>query len=416
MTNFFPEKGGELHCEGVPLSELAREHGTPLFVYSLNSVLGVLTAYETAFKAYDPVVAFAIKANFNLAIIKEVARSGGGADIVSGGELHRALAAGIPPDRIVFAGVGKSADEMETALEKKILMFNVESIPELKILNDVAARVGKKAPVAVRVNPDVDPRTHAYISTGKKESKFGLDIKAAIETYKLAKELPHIDPIGIHCHIGSQITKLEPFVQAAEKVVRVIKEIRSLGIDLRILDFGGGLGITYNAEAPPTPDDLAKAIAPFLDAAGCRLVLEPGRSLVGSAGVLVTRVHFVKETPIHRYVVVDAAMNDLMRPALYDAYHPVWHVKKPEGRPETTCEIVGPVCETGDFIAKGRVMPLPAAGDLLAIGSAGAYGMAMSSNYNLRPRAAEVLVAGSKARLVRRRETYEDMLKSELEI
>ncbi len=416
MANFISERNGELHCEGVALSQLARDHGTPLFVYSLNSVLGILSAYQTAFKAYDPIVAFAIKANFNLAIIREVARSGGGADIVSGGELHRALTAGIPPERIVFAGVGKAAEEMESALAKKILMFNVESIPELKLLNDVAARTGVKAPIAIRVNPDVDPRTHAYISTGKKESKFGLDIKAAIETYKLAKDLPNIDPIGIHCHIGSQITKIEPFVQAAEKITRVIKEIRSVGIDLRILDFGGGLGITYNNETPPSPQDLAAAIAPFLDAAGCRLILEPGRSLVGEAGVLLTKVHYVKETPIHRYVVVDAAMNDLMRPALYDAYHPVWHVKTPVGRQETTCEIVGPVCETGDFIAKGRVMPLPAAGDLLAIGSAGAYGMAMSSNYNLRPRAAEVLVAGTKASLVRRRETYEDMLQPEMEL
>ncbi len=416
MNTFFTRIRGELHCEGVSLKALAAEHGTPLYVYSLTSVLSMLDAYQQAFRAFDPVVCFAIKANPSLAILKEVAERGGGADIVSGGELDRAVRAGVPAERIVFAGVGKSVAEMEEGLGAKILMFNVESIPELRLLNDVAGRNGTRAPIAVRVNPDVDPRTHAYISTGKKESKFGLDIKAALDVYALAKSLPHIDPIGIHCHIGSQITKIEPFVQAAEKVVRVIREIRGLGIDLKVLDFGGGLGITYDEEIPPTPDDLAKALTPFLEATGCRLVLEPGRSLVGASGVLVTKVHYVKETPVHKYVVVDAAMNDLMRPALYGAYHPIWPVVEVEGRAEASCEVVGPVCETGDFIAKGRRLAVPEAGGLLAIGSAGAYGMAMASNYNLRPRATEVLVQGSRARVIRRRETYEDMVRMELDV
>lgn len=400
----------------MKFDQLAATYGTPLYVYDLESIRTMLLAYEEAFKAYDPIVAYAVKANPNLSILKEVAKLGGGADIVSGGELDRALRAGIPPDRIVFAGVGKSAEEMAEALAANIFIFNVESIPELELLNATAKREGKTARIAVRVNPDVDPRTHAYISTGKKESKFGLDIKAAMETYKRAQKLEAIEPIGIHCHIGSQITKIEPFVKAAEKIVRVIRDIRELGIDLRVLDLGGGLGITYNEEKPPEPAEMAKAIAPFLDAAGCRLILEPGRSLVGESGTLLTRVMYVKETPIHRYVIVDAAMNDLMRPALYDAYHPIRHVGSTEGRPETTCEIVGPICETGDFIAKGRVMPLPKAGDLLAVGSAGAYGMAMASNYNVRPRAAEVLTDGETHRLIRRRETREDMLRAEVEV
>lgn len=416
MTSRFTENNGVLCCDNVSLESLASQFGTPLYVYSLSSIRETLVAYQQAFKAYDPIIAYAVKANPNLGILREISALGGGADIVSGGELDRALRAGISPDRIVFAGVGKSAEEMAEALSKEILIFNVESIPELTLLDETARGLGKVAKIAVRVNPDVDPRTHAYISTGKKESKFGLDIKSAIETYKLALELKNIEPIGIHCHIGSQITKLEPFVQAAEKIMRVIKEIRGLGVNLKVLDLGGGLGITYANEKPPTPAELAAAIAPFLDASQCRLILEPGRSMIGGAGVLVTKVMYVKETPIHRYVIIDAAMNDLMRPALYDAYHPIRHVTSDSSRHDTTCEIVGPVCETGDFIAKGRVMPLPKAGDLLEIGSAGAYGMAMASNYNVRPRAAEVLVDGDAVRLIRRRETRDDMLRTELDL
>jgi len=275
--------------------------------------------------------------------------------------------------------------------------------------------MGRVAPIAIRVNPDVDPRTHAYITTGKKESKFGLDIGAALEAYKRALALPHVKSIGIHSHIGSQITKLQPFTQAIEKLARVIKDVRALGINLELINIGGGFGIDYQGEKPPTPAEIAAAVGPFLDASGCRVILEPGRSIVGPAGVLVTRVHYVKETPIRRYVIVDAAMNDLLRPSLYDAYHSIRPVRQVAGRVETTCEIVGPVCETGDFFAKGRVLPLPRAGDLLAIGCAGAYGMAMASNYNLRPRAAEVLVAGAVAKLIRRRETNIDMMRCEME-
>jgi diaminopimelate decarboxylase len=416
MSSYFIDKSGELHCEAVPVSQLAADFGTPLYVYSINAVRDVLKGYQEAFKAFDPIVAYAVKANPSLAILRDLAALGGGADIVSGGELDRAIRAGVPPDRIVFAGVGKSRDEMLAGLQAGILIFNVESIPELKLLDEVACAAGCVAPIAIRVNPDVDPRTHAYISTGKKESKFGLDIKAAMEAYKLAIELKGVNPIGIHCHIGSQITKLEPFVKAAEKVARVVKEIRALGIDLKILDIGGGLGIDYNRDVPPTPAEMGAAIGPFVAASGCRLILEPGRSMVGPAGVLLTRVHYVKETPIHRYVIVDAAMNDLMRPALYDAFHPVRHARAVAGRAETTCEIVGPVCETGDFLAKGRVLPLPAAGDLMVIGSAGAYGMAMASNYNLRLRPAEVIVDGSRVKLSRRRETYDDLIRAEVEI
>jgi diaminopimelate decarboxylase len=415
MIASFPTRDGVLHCEDVPLETLAAKYGTPLYVYSCSGIKGMLAAYQAAFAKWDPVVAYAVKANPGLGIIAVIAAAGGGADIVSGGELHRALKAGVSPSRIVFAGVGKSAAEMEEALSAGILLFNVESIAELELLDAVAGRMGRVAPIAIRVNPDVDPRTHAYITTGKKESKFGLDIGAAIEAYKLAFTLPHIKPIGIHSHIGSQITKVQPFTQAIEKLSRVIKDVRALGIALELIDIGGGLGIDYQGEKPPTPAEVAAAVGPFLDAVGCRVIIEPGRSIVGAAGVLVTRVHYVKETPIRRYVIVDAAMNDLLRPALYDAYHPITPARRIEGRAETTCEIVGPVCETGDFFAKGRVLPLPAAGDLLAIGCAGAYGMAMASNYNLRPRAAEVLVDGTTAKLIRRRETHLDMMRCEME-
>ncbi len=415
MLNPFTDHNGDLYCEGVPVARLARKYGTPLFVYSLNAVRDMVLAYQEAFRAHDPLVAFAIKANPNLAILEEVGRIGGGADIVSGGELNRALRAGIPAERVVFAGVGKSEAEMEEALRAGILLFNVESIPELQLLDAVAGRLGRVAPFAVRVNPDVDPRTHAYISTGKKESKFGLDIKAALEAYRASLAMKNVSAVGIHCHIGSQITQIKPFVQAVEKVMRVAKEVRDLGTSIRFMDIGGGLGIDYTGDVPPAPAELGKAVGPFLEASGCRVILEPGRSVVGTAGALVTRVHYVKETPIHRYVIVDAAMNDLIRPAFYDAHHPIRHAERVEGRTETVCEIVGPVCETGDFLAKGRTLPLPARGDVLAVLAAGAYGMAMSSNYNLRPRAAEVLVDGERARLVRRRETYSDMLRTEME-
>ncbi|MBL4889583.1 MAG: diaminopimelate decarboxylase [Candidatus Lindowbacteria bacterium] len=415
MTDYYHRKGKELFCEDVSLRILAEKYGTPLFVYSLGSARASLKRYQEAFKKYDPIIAYAVKANPCLELVKSLAAEGCGADVVSGGELDRALRAGVPPSKIVFAGVGKSTNEMEAGLKAGILMFNVESIPELQLLADKAKSLGKTAPVAIRINPDVDPRTHAYISTGKKESKFGLDIRAAMEAYKLPVELPHIEPIGLHCHIGSQITLTSPFVQAAEKVSRLISEIRELGADIKFLDLGGGLGIQYDDEEPPTPADMANEIGTFLDAIGCRLVLEPGRSMTGPAGVLLTRVHYVKITPVNRYVIVDAAMNDLARPALYDAYHSVDHITESSDRETTKCDIVGPICETGDFLARGRVMPVPVRDDLLSIGCAGAYGMAMSSNYNIRGRAAEILVDGSKHKLVRLRETYEDILKTELE-
>lgn len=411
----FVYKEGSLTCEGVDISSLADDFGTPLYVYSLGGIVETFEAYQSAFSKFDPVIAYAVKANPNLSIMRELAARGSGADIVSGGELDRAVRAGVPPEKIVFAGVGKGREEMVAGLEREILMFNVESIAELKIMEEVAGSLDKQARIAIRVNPDVDPRTHAYISTGKKESKFGLDIKTALQAYQIAVESPHLDPIGLHCHIGSQITQTQPFLQAAEKVSRLVTEVRTLGVDLKWIDFGGGLGIRYSDETPPTPQDLATAVGSFLETTGCRVILEPGRSMVGESGVLITRVHYVKKTPIHNYVIVDAAMNDLARPALYGAYHEVSHVKE-VSRPETKCEIVGPICETGDFLAKGRILPLPEADDLLSLGSAGAYGMAMASNYNIRPRAAEVLVHKGNSRLVTRRETYEDLLRTQLEV
>jgi len=416
MQNMFTEKEGIVHCEDVSLELLAKRYGTPLFVYSLNSIKNMVTAYQEAFRKFSPIVAYAIKANPNLSILREAGLLGAGADIVSGGELHRAIDAGIPTNKIVFAGVGKSHAEIEAALAAEILIFNVESIPELKLLDSVAGEMNLTAHFAIRVNPDVDPRTHAYISTGKKESKFGLDIKTAIEAYRLSLKMKNVEALGIHCHIGSQITKTNPFVQAIEKVVRVIREVRELGASINYLDIGGGLGIDYDGTVPPTPSELANVISPFIEESGCKLIIEPGRSIVGNSGVLLTRVHYIKETPIHRYVIVDAAMNDLIRPAFYDAFHSIEHIDTRQARTETVCEIVGPICETGDFLAKGRKMPLPASGDILMIRSAGAYGMAMSSNYNQRTRAAEILVDKNKFKLVRRRETYADLSRTEKEI
>jgi len=410
-----PRKKGVLHCEDVSLEKLAFEYGTPLFVYSLASLRQACRAYVNSFKAFSPVVAYSVKANPSLAILQSLAAEGAGADIVSGGELFKAMKAGIPADRIVYAGVGKSAAEMAAALEAGVLLFNVESLAELELLNQTAAQLGKRAPVAVRVNPDVDPRTHSYITTGKKESKFGLDIKAAVEAYQRMRQMPHIEPAGVHCHIGSQITTLPPFLQAAEKVARLVGELKGLGIPLKWFDLGGGLGITYNDETPPAIGEMAAAVAPFIAETGCRLIVEPGRSIVGPAGTLLASVLYIKETPIHRYVITDTAMNDLVRPSLYDAYHPIELVRLESGREEQICEIVGPICETGDFLAKGRPLASPKSGDILAIGGAGAYGYAMSSNYNQRPRAAEVLVDGARHRLIRRRETYDDLMRTERE-
>ncbi|MEW6324049.1 MAG: diaminopimelate decarboxylase [Nitrospirota bacterium] len=405
-----------LWCEEVPLPRIVRAVGTPCYVYSERTLRQHFRAFDGAFAALPHLTAFAVKANSNLAILKIFADEGGGADVVSGGELYRALAAGVDPGKIVFAGVGKQAQEIHDALQADILMFNVESHQELELLNRIARQRRRRARVALRVNPDIDPKTHPYISTGLKKSKFGVNIRQALDFYRTAARLRHLNVVGVHAHIGSQITQLGPFLDAVAKVLRLIERLRAERVEIRYLDLGGGLGITYESESPPHPRALAAALTPllkpWLNATGCTLIFEPGRVIVGNAGILLTRVLYVKEGHPHPFVVVDAGMNDLIRPSLYDAYHEIRPVQRRGGRAGAV-DVVGPICESGDFLAKNRRLPECRPGDLLAVMSAGAYGFAMASNYNARPRAAEVLVRGSRFTVIRRRETYRDLIRGE---
>lgn len=408
----FAYRDGELFAEGVPLRRLAADVGTPLYVYSRAALEARFRAYDEALAGVPHVVCYAMKANANLAVLATFARLGGGFDIVTGGELYRALQAGADPRKIVYSGVGKSETEIGYALETGILMFNVESAEELAAIDRVAGRLGKRAPIALRVNPDVDPQTHPYISTGMKKSKFGVNISQARDVYRAALGMAHLDVVGVDCHIGSQLTKLEPFLDSLDKVLPLVDELRAAGAPIRYLDFGGGLGITYRDEAPPAPEAYARALVERLRGKDLTLVVEPGRNLVGNAGVLVTRVLYNKPGEVKHFVIVDAAMNDLMRPSLYDAYHGIRPVVD-AGRPEHVVDVVGPVCESGDFLARDRALPAVQAGDLLAVMSAGAYGFAMSSQYNGRPRVAEVLVSGDGYDVVRARETYADLVRGE---
>lgn len=412
--HYFEYKDGELHAEGVSLSRLAREVGTPIYVYSHRTLVRHFRVFDEAFASVPHLVCFAMKSNFNLAILRLFSEMGGGLDIVSGGELFRAVKAGVPPERIVFAGVGKSDDEIAYALGQGVLMFNVESEEELANVDAVAGRLGKKARVAVRVNPDVDPATHPYISTGMKKSKFGIDIAKARALYHTAAGMPHLNPCGVHCHIGSQITQSSPFVEAVEKVAALVRVLRVDGHDIRYLNLGGGLGITYRDEAPPLPSDYAAAILPGVRDLGCTLLFEPGRVIVGNAGILVTRVLYAKSKEEKRFVIIDASMSDLIRPSLYEAYHDVWPVEEAAARrPKHKSDLVGPVCESGDYLAKDRELPEYRRGDLVAIMSAGAYGFVMASNYNSRPRPPEVLVRGGEYHVIRRRESYDDLILGE---
>lgn len=409
----FHYRDGDLYCEEVPVAAIAEEVGTPFYLYSHATLTRHLRVYGEAFRDIPHLICFAVKANGNLAILKLFADMGGGADVVSGGELFRALRAGIPPKRIVFAGVGKTRAEMVEALKADILMFNVESSQELQLLNQVAGEMGAVAAVALRVNPDVDPKTHPYISTGLKKSKFGIDISMALEGYQLARTLPHIQVIGIHQHIGSQITEIEPFVDSLVRTGALVGRLREMGIDIRYLDIGGGLGIPYKDETPPHPTEMAKEVVPILKQLGCTIVLEPGRVIAGNAGILVTRVLYTKQTPTKDFVIVDAGMNDLIRPSLYGSYHAIQPVCRQEGREGLTVDVVGPICESGDFLAKDRELPRVEPGELLAVMSAGAYGFTMASNYNARPKAAEVLVKGDRYFVIRQREGYEDLVRGE---
>lgn len=405
---------GELYCEEIPLSRIAKEVGTPCYVYSHATLVKHYRAFDSAFQDVPHIVAFAIKANSNLAILRLMAREGSGADIVSGGELFRAVKAGVSPSKIVFAGVGKSRDEIRYALKTDVLMFNVESSAELRAIDDVAAELRLKARVALRINPDIDPKTHPYISTGLKKSKFGISADRAVEEFKLASSLQHIEVVGVHAHIGSQLTDVTPFVDSLKKVLTLVESLKVHGAHVRYINIGGGLGITYSDETPPPPKELAKAISPLLKDLKCVLIMEPGRVIVGNAGVLLTRVLYTKEGEAKRFVIVDAAMNDLIRPSLYGAYHEIRPVREMSNTKTVTVDVVGPVCESGDFLAKDRAMPETKSGDLLAVMSAGAYGFVMASNYNSRPRTPEVLVKDGEVHVIRQREAYEDLVRGEV--
>ncbi len=409
----FVYKNGELYCEGVPVKSVAQRVGTPFYLYSSNTLTNHVKAFAGAFEGTPHLICFALKSNSNGAVLRLLGREGAGADIVSGGELFRALRAGIPPKKIVYAGVGKRRDEIEYALKIDILMFNVESGEELLALDRAAKEMHVKARIALRVNPNIDPKTHAYISTGLKENKFGIPIEQALEHYQTAKNLSHVEVVGIHQHIGSQITEIRPFVDAIEKLVSFVKDLRSAGMSIQYINIGGGLGITYKDETPPLPKELAKAIQPLLKDCGCTLVLEPGRAIVGNAGILVTSVLYHKVSGEKRFLIVDAGMNDLIRPSLYEAYHEIKPVIEPASSHKAIFDVVGPICESGDFLAKDRKMPEVKHGDLLAVMGAGAYGFSMSSNYNSRLRVAEVVVKGNEYFIVRERETYNDLIRSE---
>lgn len=406
-TSTFVYRNGELCAEGVPLSEIAARFGTPCFVYSRAAITATWQEFAEAFAGMPHLVCYAMKANSNLAVLKLLADLGSGFDIVSEGELARVMAAGGDPAKVVFSGVGKSEREMAAALTAGILCFNVESAAELERLNAVAGRLGRRAPVSLRVNPDVDPRTHPYIATGLKESKFGIAYGEAPALYRRAAQLPHVDVRGLDIHIGSQITDLEPYRDATVKVLDLVDRLRSDGIPLAHVDVGGGLGIRYRDETPVSLAAYARMLRELFAGRPEHLVLEPGRRLVGGAGVLLTRVEYLKPGATKNFAIVDAAMNDLLRPALYDAWHAVDPVRPRDGDRQRW-EIVGPVCESGDFLAQDRELAL-ASGDLLAIGAAGAYAMSMSSNYNARPRACEVLVDDRQAHLARRRERIEEL-------
>ncbi|MDT8383626.1 MAG: diaminopimelate decarboxylase [Gammaproteobacteria bacterium] len=410
--NHFEYRGGRLFAEDVDVQRIIDEVGSPCYVYSRATLERHWKAFDSVLGGHEHLICYAVKANSNLAVLNLLVRLGSGFDIVSAGELRRVIAAGGHPSKVVFSGVGKSVDEMRYALQLGIRCFNVESLAELERLNEVAAEVGVRAPVSLRVNPDVDARTHPYISTGLKENKFGIDIEAAPAVYRRAAELLNLDVIGIDCHIGSQLSDLTPFVDALDRVLLLIDSLAAQGIHLRHIDLGGGLGITYRDETPPSPAEYAAALLGPLKARALEIILEPGRAIVGNAGILLTRVEYLKHGAEKNFAIVDAAMNDLIRPALYGAWQDIVPVQPRAGDGAQVYDVVGPVCETGDFLGKDRSLDI-VAGDVLAVRSAGAYGFTMSSNYNSRPRVAEVMVDGDRFQIVRQREAVEDLWRGE---
>lgn len=399
-------------CEGISLEQIAEEFGTPAYVYSEQTVTDHYTKLDQALASIPHTICYSVKTNSNLAVLAHMAKLGSGFDIVSGGELYRVLKAGGDASKVVFAGVGKTREEMRQAIETGIFMFNVESLPEAEALSQVASSMGRDVRVAVRINPDVSPDTHHYITTGKKETKFGLPIDRAVEVFRSIGRMDHLVPAGIHCHIGSQITEVDPYKETLEKIAPLIARLREEGFDIRYFNLGGGLGIIYKEETPQTAAKFAEIILPMVKPMNVELLVEPGRFVVGNAGVLLTRVLYIKDTGTKSFAIVDAGMNDLVRPTLYGAYHEILPVRR-RGSKAKTYDVVGPVCESGDFFAKDRSVEEVKAGDLLAIKSAGAYGFVMASNYNTRPRPPEIWISSGRARIARRRETYEDLIAAE---
>ncbi len=410
--NHFQYKNNELYAEDVAIKEIVAKVGSPVYIYSNATLERHYKAFDDAFSEMPHTICYSVKANSTQSVLRTFINLGGGVDIVSGGELYRALQAGVNPQKVVYSGVGKKDDEIEYALNSDILMFNVESEQELTRISEIASRMGKKAGIAIRVNPDVDPGTHPYITTGLKNAKFGITIDRAIAEYGRAKDLPGIELLGIDCHIGSQLTKVTPFVDSIKKLRTVIETLRGMGIDLKYFDLGGGLGIQYNDEEPPLPSDYGKEIVAVTKDLGMHLIFEPGRNLVGNAGILTAKCLYTKSRDDKNFIMVDAGMNDLARPALYGSFHGVLPVVKSQDG-MIVADIVGPICESGDFLVKDREVPMFVRDDLMAFTSAGAYGFAMSSSYNSRPRVAEVMVKGDRFEVIRERETVEELIKGE---
>ncbi len=417
IMHHFIYKDNELYCESVAISDIAREVGTPFYLYSSATLTHHFNTFDKSFGELPHLTCFAVKSCSNLAVLRLFSTLGAGADIVSGGELYRSLKAGIGPRRIIYSGVGKTEEELRYGLVSDILMFNVESEQELERLQQVALEQDLVAPVSFRINPDVDPKTHAYISTGLAKNKFGIPIEQAEKIYLRARNMSHIKILGVSCHIGSQLTEISPFTETLQKVKLFINKLEAHGISIDYLDLGGGLGVRYLDEKPPHPQEYARALKDEMEGLECTLILEPGRVIVSNAGILISRVLYTKQTGTKNFIIVDAAMNDLARPSLYDAHHDILPVKKKAGQPDEESlqivDVVGPICESGDFLARDRELPAFDQGDLMAVMSSGAYGFTMSSNYNSRPRAAEVLVKDDQFYIIRERENYETLIRDE---
>lgn len=418
--HFFSYKKDQLYCEGVRLQALAEKFGTPLYVYSARTMLEHFLKLQKAFASIQPLICYSVKANSNSALLKLLVNQGSGLDIVSGGELYRAKHIGCPGNRIVYASVGKTQEEIKEAIEYGILMFNVESTGELRIINQVALNLGKKVNISLRFNPDVDAKTHGYITTGKKETKFGMDSQTIKDVFAKRSMYYHLNIVGLHIHIGSQIVEGKPYIAAIKKLTQLIRNVEKEGVNLSYVNIGGGLGIIYDQEKPQTADNFAKKVLPLLKSLGKKVILEPGRFIIGNAGVLLTKVLYIKEASSKKFIIVDAGMNDLIRPSLYSAYHEILPLVKSskqnflDSHKDITVDIVGPICESGDFLAKNRKLPSFKEGEYLSVMSAGAYGFSMASNYNSRPRVAEVLVKGNQAYLIREREAYKDLVSKEI--